>query len=128
MHGRCGPDARASGRRSGCAERERRAATGVYRHAGTTGREVLARHSSPRFDDAQVDIARKFGRKPDDRGDFDREGFVVLHQPLYTVRCEYSNIENRLLRVTIRAPGSRKRSGGGTADTDGQRRGRRRGS
>jgi hypothetical protein len=57
------------------------------------------------FTDSQADIAAKLGRNPDERGDFDRVGFVIWHFDRYSLRAEYSNIENRLLRATIMAPG-----------------------
>jgi hypothetical protein len=57
------------------------------------------------FDDSQAQIAAKMGRSPDARNDFDRSGYVIWHFPDYSIRAEYSNIENRLLRVTLLAPG-----------------------
>jgi len=57
------------------------------------------------FDDSQAQIAAKMGRKPDDRRDFDRNGFALWHFQNYSLRTEYSNIENRLLRATLMAPG-----------------------
>lgn len=57
------------------------------------------------FSDSQSDIAAKIGRKPDERDDLDRIGFVIWHYNDFSLRAEYSNIENRLLRVTIMAPG-----------------------
>ena len=57
------------------------------------------------FDDSQAQIAAKIGREPDERNDFDRNGFVLWHFERYSLRAEYSNIENRLLRATLLAPG-----------------------
>jgi hypothetical protein len=57
------------------------------------------------FDDSQAQIAAKIGRKPDERNDFDRNGFALWHFERYSLRAEYSNIENRLLRTTLMAPG-----------------------
>jgi hypothetical protein len=57
------------------------------------------------FDDSQVRIAERVGSAPDERRDFDRNGFAIWHFEPYSLRAEYSNIENRLLRATIMAPG-----------------------
>ena len=57
------------------------------------------------FDDSQARIAEKIGRKPDERNDFERNGFVLWHFERYSLRVEYSNIENRLLRASLMAPG-----------------------
>jgi hypothetical protein len=57
------------------------------------------------FVDSQVDLAAKLVRPPDEREDEDRTGFVVWHFERYSLQVEYSNIENRLLRVTMMAPG-----------------------
>jgi hypothetical protein len=57
------------------------------------------------FTDSQAEIAAKLGRKPDVRRDFDRNGYVLWHFDRFSLRAEYSNIENRLLRVTLMAPG-----------------------
>jgi hypothetical protein len=57
------------------------------------------------FADSQAQIAAKIGRSPDDRGDSDRAGFVVWHFESYSLRAEYSNIENTLLRATMMVPG-----------------------
>jgi hypothetical protein len=57
------------------------------------------------FDDSQTRIVERVGREPDDRHDFDRNGYVIWHFERYSLRAEYSNIENRLLRATIMAPG-----------------------
>ena len=57
------------------------------------------------FDDSQTRIVERVGREPDERRDFDRNGFVIWHFDQYSLRAEYSNIQNRLLRVTIMAPG-----------------------
>jgi hypothetical protein len=68
------------------------------------------------FDDSQADIAAKIGRKPDERADFDRNGFVLWHFDRYSLRTEYSNIENRLMRATIMAPGYWQASQGGSEE------------
>lgn len=65
------------------------------------------------FDDSQAQIAAKVGRNPDHRADFDRNGFVLWHFDRYSLRAEYSNIENRLLRLTIMAPGYWAATGAG---------------
>lgn len=65
------------------------------------------------FADSQSQIAGKIGHKPDERGDFDRTGFVMWHFEQFSLRAEYSNIENRLLRATIMAPGYWAASGAG---------------
>ena len=57
------------------------------------------------FEDSQADIAAKIPRRPDERLDMDRVGFVMWHLDAYTLRAEFSNIENKLLKVTIMAPG-----------------------
>jgi len=64
------------------------------------------------FDDSQAQIAAKVDRKPDDRNDFDQVGYALWHFERYSLRAEYSNIENRLLRVTLMAPGYWALSGG----------------
>jgi hypothetical protein len=69
------------------------------------------------FDDSQAQIAEKVGRVPDARNDFDQSGFALWHFDRYSLRAEYSNIENRLLRVTLMAPGYWEMSGGRVADT-----------
>jgi hypothetical protein len=65
------------------------------------------------FVDSQFDIAAKIGRNPDARNDFDRTGTAVWHFERYSLRVEYSNIENRLMRVSLLAPGYWEASGGG---------------
>lgn len=66
-----------------------------------------------KFSDSQANIAAKIGRQPDVRNDFDRTGIVVWHFERYSLRVEYSNIENRVLRVTLLAPGYWEASGSG---------------
>lgn len=68
------------------------------------------------FRDSQSEIVAKIGRKPDERADFDRIGFVIWHFDTYSLRVEYSNIENRLLRATIMAPGYWAASGAGIGE------------
>ena len=65
------------------------------------------------FGDSQSEIVAKVGRKPDERQDLDRIGFALWHLESYTLRAEYSNIENRLLRATIMSPGYWVASGAG---------------
>lgn len=65
------------------------------------------------FADSQFEIVAKLGRTPDERGDFDRTGFALWHLERFSLRTEYSNIENRLLRATIMAPGYWAASGAG---------------
>lgn len=57
------------------------------------------------FDDSQARIVERVGREPDGRHDFDRNGYVIWHLERFSLRAEYSNVENRLLRATIMAPG-----------------------
>ena len=57
------------------------------------------------FQDSQVEIVARIGRKPDERADFDRVGFVLWHLDRLSLRAEFSNIENRLLRLTLMTPG-----------------------
>jgi hypothetical protein len=57
------------------------------------------------FSDSQAGVLRKVGRNPDKRADFDRNGFMLWHFQRYSLRVEYSNIENRALRITLLAPG-----------------------
>jgi hypothetical protein len=57
------------------------------------------------FDDSQTRIVDRVGRQPDERQDYERNGFAIWHFEQYSLRAEYSNIENRLLRATIMAPG-----------------------
>ena len=66
------------------------------------------------FEDSQAQITAKVSREPDYRTEFDRNGFVLWHFDRYSLRAEYSNIENRLLRSTIMAPGYWVASGAGT--------------
>jgi hypothetical protein len=70
------------------------------------------------FDDSQAGIVERVGRAPDERRDFDRNGFVIWHFEPYSLRAEYSNIENRLLRATIMAPGYWAATVGGGLDAD----------
>jgi len=72
------------------------------------------------FDDSQADIAGKLEHKPDERDDLDRTGFALWHLERYSLRAEYSNIQNRLLRVTLMAPGYWALSGGGTGGLAGE--------
>ncbi len=68
------------------------------------------------FNDSQSQIEAKLGRKPDERGDFDRVGFAIWHLDSFSLRAEYSNIENHLLRATIMAPGFWALSGADKTD------------
>lgn len=63
------------------------------------------------FDDSQHAIAAKVGRVPDERGDDTWSGFALWHRSSDSLRVEFSNIENRLLRVTLMAPGYWEASG-----------------
>jgi hypothetical protein len=63
------------------------------------------------FTDSQFEIETKLGCKPDERHDFDRNGYAIWHFETYSLRAEYSNIENHLLRATIMAPGYWKMCG-----------------
>lgn len=65
------------------------------------------------FDDSQAELAVKLGRAPDERGDEDRTGFVVWHSERFSLHVEYSNIENRLLRITMMAAGYWTANGAG---------------
>jgi hypothetical protein len=69
------------------------------------------------FDDSQARIIERVGREPDERQDFDQNGYVIWHFDRYSLRAEYSNIENRLIRATIMAPGywAATMGGGGVA-------------
>jgi hypothetical protein len=58
-----------------------------------------------RFADSQETLAAKVGRKPDDRGDQNLTGFVAWHFDAFTLHVEYSNVLNRLLRISLMAPG-----------------------
>jgi|GEM_PF-450384 len=68
------------------------------------------------FDDSQAQIAAKLGRAPDERTDFDRSGLALWHFEGCSLRVEYSNIENHLLRVTLMAPGYWLATGAGLED------------
>lgn len=57
------------------------------------------------FTDSQAGLAAKLGRPPDVREDEDRTGFVVWHFQRFSLQVEHSTIENRLMRVTLMAPG-----------------------
>lgn len=57
------------------------------------------------FNDSQAQVVEKMGRKPDQRGDFDRSGFAIWHLERFSLRIEYSTIENRVLRITMMARG-----------------------
>lgn len=72
------------------------------------------------FTDSQAQIAAKVASKPDDRNDFDQTGYALWHFERYTLRTEYSNIENRLLRITLMAPGYWALSGAREHGTAGQ--------
>jgi hypothetical protein len=69
------------------------------------------------FDDSQTRIVERVGREPDQRRDFDQNGYVIWHFERYSLRAEYSNIENHLVRATIMAPGywTATIAGGGVA-------------
>jgi hypothetical protein len=70
------------------------------------------------FGDSQDQIVARIGRRPDERSDFDRFGFGLWHFGHYSLRAEYSNIENQLLRVTMMAPGYRWPTLGTGGDTE----------
>jgi hypothetical protein len=57
------------------------------------------------FADTQTDLRVKIGRAPEEITDEDRSGLAVWHFARFTLNVVYSNIENRILRVTMLAPG-----------------------
>lgn len=57
------------------------------------------------FSDAQSDLVAKVGEAPDERIDSDRSGIVAWHLAAYSLVVVYSNVENRILRVSVMAPG-----------------------
>ena len=57
------------------------------------------------FADTQTDLMEKIGVEPAEHEDDQLSGLAVWHFEQYTLAVLYSNLENRLLRVTIKAPG-----------------------
>lgn len=57
------------------------------------------------FTDSQSALAAKLGCPPDVREDEERTGFVIWHFQHFSLQVEYSTIENRLMRITLIAPG-----------------------
>jgi hypothetical protein len=57
------------------------------------------------FDDSPEDAVRRVGRAPDAQHDDDFTGIAEWREPAYTLRVLYTTMENRLLRVTLVAPG-----------------------
>lgn len=45
------------------------------------------------------------GRQPDEQEDDDLDGYALWHFPNYDLHVLYDNMKNRLLRVTLMAPG-----------------------
>ncbi|MFY9268387.1 MAG: hypothetical protein WAO55_01420 [Candidatus Manganitrophaceae bacterium] len=57
------------------------------------------------FDDTQQRMIEKVGRPPDEQDDDDLEGFGLWYFEGYSLHVYYSNMDNRLYRVTLMAPG-----------------------
>lgn len=57
------------------------------------------------FSDTQAELLTKVGETPAEQSDDKLSGVAVWHLPDYTLQVLYSNLENRLLRVTLIAPG-----------------------
>jgi hypothetical protein len=58
-----------------------------------------------RFDDSQTVLFEKLGHRPAVMQDRDLQGYAVWHFPNFTLHVLYSNLHNRLLRVTLMQPG-----------------------
>jgi hypothetical protein len=56
------------------------------------------------FTDCQADIRTKLGRKPAEISDQDRSGTLTWEFDEFTLIVMYSNIENRVLRITMLEP------------------------
>jgi hypothetical protein len=57
------------------------------------------------FDDSPEMAMQKLGRAPDAQADEDFSGIAVWHEPRFSLRLVYTTMENRLLRVSLVAPG-----------------------
>ena len=60
------------------------------------------------FDDSPEILRKKIGERPTQESDSLTTGHGIWHFPEYTLHVLYSNFDNCLLRVTIRAPGTWK--------------------
>jgi len=60
------------------------------------------------FDDSPETLFAKFAELPAHQHDDTLSGYAVWHLPDYTVHVLYSNLYNRLLRVSVIAPGTWK--------------------
>lgn len=58
-----------------------------------------------KFDDTPRELQAKLGKKPAESLEDEFSGIAVWHLPEYTLHVEYSTLENRLVIVTIYAPG-----------------------
>jgi hypothetical protein len=58
-----------------------------------------------RFEDTPQQLRDKVGKKPAESDEEDLSGTVVWHFPEYTLNVLYSTLENRLVAITIFAPG-----------------------
>ena len=62
------------------------------------------------FEDSPETAERKLGRSPDERLDDPYSGIALWHEPDFSLRIFYSTVENRLARVSLIAPGVRKKT------------------
>lgn len=65
------------------------------------------------FDDSQTDLVGKVGKPPAEKKDGLQHGVAIWHFDDFSLSVMYSNIENRVLRVTMMAPGYWAASGAG---------------
>ncbi len=57
------------------------------------------------FDDSPEELFQKIPTPPDARNDAELIGSARWHRPTYSLHVLYSHVDNRLLRVTLAAPG-----------------------
>jgi hypothetical protein len=57
------------------------------------------------FDATQEALIAAVGRQPDEQEDDDLDGYAMWHFPNFDLHVLYDNVKNRLLRVTLMAPG-----------------------
>ncbi len=57
------------------------------------------------FEDSPETLFQKIPRRPDDQDDDELAGFALWHFPTHSVHVLYSHVDNRLLRITLMAPG-----------------------
>ncbi len=58
-----------------------------------------------KFGDTQLNLQAKIGIQPAEQFDDNLSGYAVWHFDKFSLNVLYSNIENRLLRITLMAPG-----------------------